>query len=374
MNSSQNITAMFERIIKIGTITGSNNLIINGDLVFNENILSTVANHLLQSELERLSKEAREQMEAVIATCVKEVLDQVLEKNLESKLVEFAHPSVQWAFYNVLKGYTMAETQEQREMIVDSMIERMYENWDSTEKTIIDAAIDVIPKLSPSTLSLLGLLQLRHQITNASIGLMLNQYFESLSPLVERVAEVGALEIEYLRQEKLIIPLYGLRTALSLEKILLANYDLFFRKSLAPGEFEAYCKLHPEAHEAVTDEPINACMMWINMTEGGNTAFCCPNSRVLKQSLAKRHQEYIIPFVDELMGMMPVFTEVELREYFFKISPSWEKVFSLFSSEEIKNNILSITGNYLGGKILAKTGRGKPLRLSDYNNIYLAQK
>ena len=367
--SSQNIRTMFERIIKIGSITGSNNIIINGDLVFNENILSTVANHLLQSELERLSKEAREEMMAVIATCVKEVLEQVIAKNLESKLVEFAHPSVQWAFYNVLKGYTMAETQEQREMIVDSMIERMYEKWDSTEKIIIDAAIDAIPKLTPSTLSLLGLLQLRHQITKPPIGLMLNQYFESLSPLVERVADVGALEIEYLRQEKLILPLYGIRTALSLEQILLANYDLFFRKPLNPGVYDEYCQLHPEAHEAVTDEPTRACMMWVDMTQGEKTAFCCPNSRVLKESLVKRHQEYIIPCVDELMWMMPAFSEAELRDYFLKISPAWKKLFSLFSSEGIRNNVLSITGNYLGGKMLAKASRGKPIRLSDYNNL-----
>jgi hypothetical protein len=71
--------------------------------------------------------------------------------------------------------------------------------------------------------------------------------------------------------------------------------------------------------------------------------------------------------VDALMGMMPAYTEEEVREYFFSLKPAWEKLFIKFSSEELKNNKLSITGNYIGGKILAKACHGKPLALSNYN-------
>ena len=81
----------------------------------------------------------------------------------------------------------------------------------------------------------------------------------------------------------------------------------------------------------------------------------------------ERHQEYIIPHVDALMGMMPPFTEQEVREYFINFTPAWERLFSLFSSEVFTRFTLSITGNYLGGKIIAKASHGKALPLSNYN-------
>lgn len=357
---------MFDRIQKIGNIVGSNNLIINGDIVANGDILPTIAAHLLRPEIEQLSREAGLVMKTDIDECVQKILKQVLEKKLEEKLTEFARPSTQWALYSTLKGYTISETLEQREMLVDSMIDRMQEELNSTERMIIDSAIEILPKLTPATLSTLGLLQLRHQIVMAPIGPMIDQHFRSLTPLAEKMQGIGALEMEYLKQERLIMSIPGLMPTVTLEKYMLTNYDLFFRKPLAAGVYEEYCKVHPEAHEAVTDEPMRACMMWADGTKNEQTGFCCPSSRVLKAKLMERHQEYIIPHVDALMGMMPPFTEQEVREYFINYTPAWGRLFNMFSSDVLTHYTLSITGNYLGGKILAKVSHGTPLPLSDY--------
>ena len=108
--------------------------------------------------------------------------------------------------------------------------------------------------------------------------------------------------------------------------------------------------------------------MWCDGTKNNQTAFCCPNSRLLKKTLMERHQEYIIPHVDELMKMMPAYTEDEVRAYFFSLTPAWERLFKMFSSDELTKSTLSITGNYIGGKILAKACHGTPLALSNYNN------
>ena len=77
---------MFDRIQNIGPVTGSNNLIINGNLVLNEEILPTIAAHLLRPEIDQLSQEARLVMQADINECVQKILEQVLEKKLEEKL------------------------------------------------------------------------------------------------------------------------------------------------------------------------------------------------------------------------------------------------------------------------------------------------
>lgn len=358
---------MFDRIQKIGTIIGSNNLIINGDVVANGAILTTIAPQLLRQDFERLSQEAQTEMQACVNECAQKVLQQVLEKKLEERLTEFVHPSTQWAYYTTLKGYTLSETLEQRDMMVDSMIDRIQENWDTTERMIIDTALEILPKLTPIALSTLGLLQLRHQVYVAPIGVMVDHYFSSLTPLAEQMVSIGTLDVEFLKQEKLILPLPGLKNTLSFEQYMLTNYDLFFRKSLPAGVYEDYCKLHPEAHEAVTDKPMAACMMWTDGTKNNQSAFCSPNSGLLKQVLVERHQEYIIPHVDALMGMMTPFSEQEVREYFINFTPTWERLIKIFSSEDFTNYTLSITGNYIGGKMLAKVCHGKPLPLSNYN-------
>ena len=121
---------------------------------------------------------------------------------------------------------------------------------------IIDTALEILPKLTPATLSTIGLLQLRHQLITGPIGMMVDQFFSRLTPLVEQMAGIGILETEYLKQEKLILPLPAMRSAIPFVEYLMKTYDLFFRKPLHAGVYENYCLEHPEAGEAVMDKPI----------------------------------------------------------------------------------------------------------------------
>lgn len=359
---------MFNRIQLIKEVNGDNNIIINGDVTVNDEILAKVAEQLLKTELEQLTLEARQKMQMAVNDCVVTVMKRMVDEKLLSKLIEFSNPSTQLAFYSTLKGFTISETAEQRELLVDALIERIEAHWDSTEKMILDSVLEILPKLSPKTLSTIGLLQLRHQIIYASIGFMLNHYFESLTPLAERMAQINSLDFEYLKQERLILPLPGIQAAASFEKMLLSNYDLFFRHPLPEGVYDDYCKKYPEAHESVSNDLEGACMMWMDGTQNNVTSFCCCNTGILLRQLRERGQEYIIPHVETLKQMMQPYTEKEVRDYFVNISPSWERLFDLFSSESFTKYELSITGNYIGGKVLSKVTHGKPLSLTEYKN------
>ena len=152
---------------------------------------------------------------------------------------------------------------------------------------------------------------------------------------------------------------------------MMQTYDLFFRKPLPAGVYEKYCMEHPEAGESVMDKPINSCMMWKNGAGNNEWGFCISNSNILKKMLVERHQEYIIPHVDALMDMMTPFTEQEVKAYLLKFTQAWEKVITLFSSEVFTNYNLSIVGNYIGGKVLAKVNHSTPLPLTEYNKQLL---
>lgn len=361
---------MFSRIQIIRKVVGDNNIIINGDIVAREEALTRIASQLLRQELDILTDEARERMQAAVDECVDAVINKIVGLNLTNKLEEFSSPSTQFAFYAALKGYSASETVEQQELLVDAFIERIQEGWDSAEKMIIDSALDILPKLTPRMLSAIGLMQLRHQMTKAPFGFLMNQYFGSLSPLAEQIPAIDTLDIEYLKQEKLILPLPGMSQTTTLEQCFLSQYDLFFRHPLAAGVYDEYCKHNPVTREVVTDEPKGAGLMYIDGTKNNASSFCCSNSKVLKETLMARQQGYIIPHVDKLMGMMPLFTEDEVRTYFIRLSPSWEQVFKLFSSNDITKYTLSIAGNYIGGKVLARASHHQPLALANYKHKF----
>ncbi len=69
---------MFERIQYVGKIIGNNNLIINGDVIDNGKILSTVATHVMRQDLEQVSQEAREEMKACVNECTQKVAVEVV--------------------------------------------------------------------------------------------------------------------------------------------------------------------------------------------------------------------------------------------------------------------------------------------------------
>lgn len=362
---------MFDRIQNIGNVIGDNNIFVNGDAVVGQEVLTKVAEHLLRLEFDRLTKEARSLMQTEVNECVKQILEEMCRKHIVSEFGKFSSPATQFALYATLKGYAITETVEHREMLVDAFVERIQTEWDSSEKMIIDSALDVLPNLSPQTLSTLGLLQIRHQMINPQSGFMMDMFFKNLTPLVEKMAKLNVLDMEYMKQQGLILPLPGLQCFEPIERYLLKQYDLFFRHPLANGVYDDYCKVHPEARYAISDKPYATCMMWIDGMHNNENHFCFTNSQLFVKHLEKRHQEYMIPHFEALREKMPPFLEDEVRRYLINLCPAWEKIILLFSSKTFTQYTLSITGNYIGGKILAKACHNKALSLADYNNTFM---
>ena len=72
---------MFNRIQIIKEVNGDQNLIINGDVVVEEDVLEKVAEHLLKTELEQLTLEARQKMDIAVEDCVKTIMKRMVDKN-----------------------------------------------------------------------------------------------------------------------------------------------------------------------------------------------------------------------------------------------------------------------------------------------------
>ena len=360
---------MFDRIQNIKNVVGNNNIIINGNVVINSQILETVAFQLFKKELAILTQEANQQLTDSINECTKAIFKYVQTYHLEHTLLNLSNPSTQFAFYSTVKGFSIVETIEQKDLLVETFIERIQKEWDSIEKMIVDSALEVLPKLTPQALSLIGLFQLRHQMINASLGIMLNLYFSDITQLLDKLESLDILCMDYLKQEHLILPLTGLQSTVSLEQLLLTHYDLYFRHCIHEDVFNDYCKQHPEAHHAIHDSSDfnGACMMELKDVDKHLVSFRFVNSALLKKIINENNQEYMLPHISTFMKMMPVYTEEEVRNYFINISPKWEYIFKLFASQDFLHYDLSIKGKYIGSKIIAKACHGKSLPLNEYN-------
>lgn len=84
---------MFDRIQNIQEIVGDNNIIINGDVTVDEKALSAIAYLLLSSELNKLTQEAKTQMQELMDECVHRIFEQIVERKIVSELSEFSKPS-----------------------------------------------------------------------------------------------------------------------------------------------------------------------------------------------------------------------------------------------------------------------------------------
>ena len=356
---------MFERIQVIREVNGDHNIIVNGDLCCDSLALEKVAQQFLEKEIEKMTSEAQVIMRDAVHNCVTCITEKILDNHLQDKIIEFTSPAVQYAYYATLRGYAFSETIEQREFIVDAFIERIQKGWKSVDKLVLDDVLEVLPKLTPQALALLGLLQLRHQVNLTSI--FLDSYFKNLNTLVETVDSIESIDIEYLKQIRILLPVPGIRPIVSLEETLLYQYDLFFRHPILASAFDNYCRENPEVLHGIKFLNVDTNMMYALDSKREYLKFLVANSQHFKEHLQKINLGYMIPHVETLKNMMPAFTKEELRDYFIKLSPRWEQLFTLFESDSIRTSYMSMVGFYIGGKVLAKVSHSNvPLPINNY--------
>ena len=97
--------------------------------------------------------------------------------------------------------------------------------------------------------------------------------------------------------------------------------------------------------------------------------FCDVNSKLFYKRLSERGQDFLIPMVEELKNQTPLYNDTEVREYFYKLNPKWENVFSLLNGQSLIWMDTSILGKYIGSRVLEKYAKSSSrLSINDFNN------
>ena len=350
---------------EIGNITNSAVFIANGDVRIDKvvyNDLKKTLVEIVKKDFEAFSLDAVEAAKLEIAEFLNKCYEGLAKEKLIPLVERFKKPSMQIGLHDSLIGYISSENDNTKEYIVDVMIDRLKVESNSTEQSLVDDAIKIVPHLNQSTLSLLALMTLRHQVAQPPISFMLDHYFRSLSTIIDNLPSISNLDIEYIEQNKCTKPIIGIYPIDTFENHLLKQYDLFFRKEGRKSELDQYALIHPEIMEPINE--MNSCMFCGADGKIDYWKFCDTNSKLFYDRLRNRGQEYLIPLVEELKSRTPQMSVQEVRDYLCCLNPNWQIAINLLNSPKLTRTALTVLGLYIGNKVIAKHTNGKSISIS----------
>lgn len=354
---------------EIGDISNSTVIAINGDITINgekySNILQTLI-EIVRKDFEQFSSIAISNAKEEITIFLKQIFEKLAKEGQIHLTEKFQKPSIQVGLHDSLVSYISSEDENVKEYIVDIMIDRLKAESGTTEQSIVNEAIKLIPNLNRTTLSLLALMNLRHQVMLPPISSILYSSFAELSPIVNQVPQISNLDIDFISQNKCTRVITGLYPIDTLENHLLKQYDLYFRKEGRKDELDVFAAIHPEIMYQVND--MGTCMFCYTNRDMEHWKFSDVNSKLFYDRLRTRGQEYLIPLVEELKAKFASFTQSEVREYLCKINPNWMAVFNLLNSPQLNHTDLSMLGMYIGSKYISKVTKKPSLPILSLAN------
>jgi hypothetical protein len=359
----------------IGDISNSNVVAINGDVTIDgkeyNDLLQTLI-EIVRKDFESFSSVAINSTKEEITKYLKSIFENLVKDNSTQLTKKFQNPATQVILHDSLISYVSTEDETVKECIVDLMIEQLKAQNGTTEQSIINEAIKLIPNLNINTLSLLALMSLRHQMLHPSMSFMLESAFEELSPIINQAPQISNLDIDFILQNKCTRMIAGLYPIDTLENHFIKQYDLFFRDGGNKDDLDAYAALHPEIMQSVDD--MGCCMFCFTNERMDYWKFCDINSKLFFERLRARRQQYLIPLVEELLTQTRPFTQNEVRKYFCKLNPNWLAVFNLLDSKQLICIGLSMLGMYIGSKYIAKVTKKPSLPISSFVNPIILEK
>lgn len=316
----------------------------------------------VRAEVARLTGEAKEAMLQLLVDFQDRFYARLADLENRQKMEKLKQPSIQLCVYRTIMESSRVEGDEMtKDELLQMLIDRLNTDEQSTEKVVIEDAIERAARVSKPLKALMVALQLRSIIIPGPFGIddILKQYGE----LFKDLAQLNRLDIAYGRQLQCIFPMTGLHSGYSYEDVLLRNFDLLFRRCGTLGQFNAFAESHPILHSAIKmgniDDMKIVCIDGRNgqdVTDESGIFFITSSSEFLKNQLCQQGRADMIPALDALLQAMPSFSPEEVRQYLHSLSEGWDYVFEVFQRREVIPLLLSPVGNYMAMAYSRKLG------------------
>lgn len=327
---------------------------VKGDLIqqgLSAEEVRTICHEVYADELARHSEKAKQVSEERFNTVVEKILDRLasLENDLSHR---FEDPGVQMSTYELIKSYIRVGDESLGDEMVDMLMDRLKETGRTVNSAVIDEAIQILPKLSESTVSFLALSVFSAIIVPGNRKLF-RGYLEGLKDIIVYSSHISKLDIAYLKQVGCCYSTHFVSNDSSLTNGFLRSYDLFFRVPISMDKLNEVIGRHGlKGKDGM--EVLSFILSLFEQPENNMLHFKLTSSQHLDLNIQEYKMEKCRKIVDELKSVMTLYSEMELRSELGVITPAWIPVLDRFAQPDVLSLRLNPVGYYIGWKRLGK--------------------
>ena len=323
---------------------------IHNGLTYSE--VKDVCETTVKTEVERLTSAAKMEMRQIIDTFQQEFYARLEKLESGENIEKLKKPSMQFCVHKTIMETAGTDDEENRKELLDLLIDRLNADEESTERVVIEDAIEKAAKLSKPLKALMVAL-LQRSVINPGL-FIIDHIFENYGKIFKELDNLTGLDIAFGRQMQCIYPMSGLMSSYSYEDILLKNYDLVFRHRGTFGDLKQFAKQHPCINHGVNIAGLDNMRIFSfdgrkdsNITDDKEYLYVFPSSEMLKRKLVEQGRDDMARAVDELMLTEKPFTHEEIRQYLHGVNDGWDSLFRTFQRRDVIPLLLSPVGNYL---------------------------
>ena len=316
----------------------------------------------VRAEAERLTNDAKREFIQILEDFMKRFYTRLEALENKENVQKLNKPSVQFCIHKAIMETAGTENPSNREELMDLLIKRLNVEEESTERVVIEDAIEKAAKLSKPLKTLLVALLFRTVIHPGPF--MMDDIFDGYGNLFKELNNLTGLDIAFGRQMQCIYPMSGLMSGYTYEDILLRNYDLLLRHLGTYGGFRKFADSYPCILDGVRIANFDRMRIISfdgtknpELTDDSEYFFVVPSSEFLKKLLMSQGRSDMVQALDELLMTLPPFSHEEVRNYLHNINEGWDCLFATFRRREIAPLLLSPVGNYLAMGYSKKFGQ-----------------
>lgn len=279
----------------------------------------------------------------------------------EPLLQKFEDPKMWYVLRDSLEQYVRSGSQQDLEDQVAMLIDRLKVDEHAVERAVIEEAIVTLPKLSKPSVALLAAMRLRELVLNGSIFNILVG-FHRQAKMYHELEGLTPVDVAYLRQKNCCMTFTSMKQYVSLEKLLLINYDLLFRHYGKPEDFESIMHEHPELDVVIDNQSL--LVNYKNKYLFPQITQTMEVERLLPKEISEERRKAILDY----MNNCPPFSEEEVRAFIVGVWPEWKYAFDIMDRENVQNMIITPLGAYIGQRFLEKnSGLTFPKFIESFN-------
>lgn len=317
----------------------------------------TIVKEVVASELSIYTQEAEKKAQERVRHFSEELV-KVLAEKVSDQLDRFNEPSLQFALKEATLSYVKSGKPSDENALIDLMIERVKADEHMTKQKLIDQAIKIIPQLSAECIAFLSLLVFRY-LSLSGNRTNLENWFDTVNPLLDTIQNVTNFDIEYLKQADCTTGLTGIAGGSWIQSCI-SRYDLFFRHPVPYSESKAFMDKYGivrfdkgfTMNQSPTALPLFV-METLELYSGDSIRFRLVNKSMVEKIIADNNLAYIKNDVDHLIEVSKPYAQEEVKDYFISRNAKWAKAIELLENDWARASMLLPVGIYIGCRQLS---------------------